>query len=234
MTKKEEKAAEVLANKRTAFVRRVATLTGHVMKRIPAAEMNAAFSANKTADQFALSIAIREPVGAALHTDKEIAVRHAAVEAEKVIERVRKDLEAHGWDRNAAAPYPWRQHGFAADTARNKSNLYSSLTKAATDGYQSSRMNNEPYIVVMDEAGCARFTEQNERSAAMYYDAFIVKMVAKVGECDGATIEGSHVWSFSILTVTKGATVERWKTQQITNYSKLGLAYPQWPSRIIK
>jgi hypothetical protein len=31
--------------------------------------------------------------------------------------------------------------------------------------------------------------------------------------------------------VTKGGTVERWKTQQIVNVSRLGKLFNQWPTR---
>jgi hypothetical protein len=50
-----------------------------------------------------------------------------------------------------------------------------------------------------------------------------------------ASITGTHIWGHSVLTVTlPNGTVERWKTQQIVNQSKLGLLFNQWPSRKMK
>jgi hypothetical protein len=236
MTKKAENAARIAEAKWQAFARKVRTLTGHVATRLKAAELRAGFDAGKTPEAVAAEIASREPVGLALHPGKAEAVRKAGEGARAYVEKVREDLIAHGWDLYAAAPYPWRLDGIAADVARYKHNEYSGLTKPdPAKGYQSRRPNNDPLIVVMDPEGVERFVQRQEETAALYYDAFIVKMVAKVGEATEAAIEGSHVWSHSFLTVTlKDGTVERWKTQEITNYSKYGLAYPQWPSRKVK
>lgn len=235
MTKKEEKAIAVREAKMSAYVRKVDTLTGHVARRVKLSAKVAAFDSGKTAEAFAAEIATAEPVGQALHAAKADAVSDAGSDARQYADKVREDLLAHGWDINAAAPYPWRKDGYAADAARHKHNTYSRLTQSdPAKGYQRNGMNNEPRFVVMSDTGVARFVEDAERNAALYYDAFIVKMVAKVGECDSAEISGSHVWSHSILTVTKGASVERWKTQQIVNTSKLGLRFPQWPSRLMK
>lgn len=236
MTKKAEKAAAVLANKLMAFNRRVTTLTGHVADRIPADERTAAFNANKTAEEFAAEVATREPVGAALFAAKAEAVEFAAEEARKEVAKVREQLIAGGWNLTEIAPHPARdiRYTTAGEKMAKKRAAFSDLTKAdPAKGYQRTAP-GEPYIVVMDDDRVARHVERAASEAALYYDAFIVKMVAKVGECDGAAIQGSHVWSHSILTVTKGATVERWKTQQIVNYSVYGRPYLQWPSRLLK
>ena len=235
VTKAEENRQRIAANKLAAFERKVCTLTGHVMRRIPAKELHEAFAEGKEAEVFAAEIASREPVGRALHLGKADAVADAAKQARETVEKVRADLEANAWDIHAAAPYPYRGHGYAAEMARAKANRYQRLSKDDPAlPYQGSRP-GEPRIVVMSDEGIASFVEGAERGAATYYDAFIVKMVAKVGEAQDATIDGSHVWSHSILTVTlKDGTVERWKTQQIQNYSKLGFPFPQWPSRKLK
>lgn len=233
MTKAEENRLRIREDKANAFARKVRTLLGHVI--VDNATLRAAFDAGKEAEPYAASVAAKEPVGAALHDKKADAVKSAGEDARAYVGKVREDLIKHGWDLNAAAPYPYREHGYKADAAKLKHNNYSRLTTSdPAKGYQSRRMNNDPHFVIMDDASVERFVEQAERAAAMYYDAFICKMVAKVGVCDGATCEGNHVWSHSILTVTKGETVERWKTQQIINVSKLGLHFPQWPSRLMK
>jgi hypothetical protein len=69
----------------------------------------------------------------------------------------------------------------------------------------------------------------------MQYTAFIQKLEGKVGAHTAAALDGSHVWGFSILTVTKAdGTVEKWKTEQIINVSVLGKVFNQWPSRKVK
>lgn len=236
MTKAQEKAARVLADRRAAFARKVITLLGHVGGRVAAATLDDAFAAGTLPETLAASIAAQEPVGRALHPGKAEAVKAAGERAQRTVDRIREALTEHGWDINSAAPYPWRLHGFEADAAREKSQLYGRVTKDdPAKGYQSRGANNEPHFVIMDPKGIANFINWREREAATYYDAFIVKMVAKVGEVRDAAIEGSHVWSFSILTVTLAdGAVERWKTQEIENYSKYGLPFPQWPSRKMK
>jgi hypothetical protein len=233
MTKAEENRLRIREDKANAFARKVRTLLGHVS--VDNSTLRAAFDAGKEAEPYAAEVAAKEPVGAALHDKKADAVKSAGEDARVYVGKVREDLIKHGWDLNAAAPYPYREHGYQADAKKLKHNNYSRLTTSdPAKGYQSRRMNNDPHFVIMDDASIERFVEQAERAAAMYYDAFICKMVAKVGVCDEAKCEGNHVWSHSILTVTKGSTVERWKTQQIINVSKLGLHFPQWPSRLMK
>jgi len=78
------------------------------------------------------------------------------------------------------------------------------------------------------------FIAMYRADAAAQYDAFVLKLVGKVGPCISATLDGNHVWGYSILTVTKTNTTERWKTQQIVNTSKLGKLFNQWPSRRMK
>lgn len=239
MTKKAEKAAQVRANKLAAFNKRVSTLTGHVAGRIPADERTAAFDANKTADEFAAEVAAREPVGAVLHAAKAEAVAYAAEEARKEIAKVRDELIAGGWNLTVVAPHPARdvRYTTAGERATAKRQRFADLTKSdPAKGYQRTAP-GEPYFVIMDDDRIARYVERAEREAAMYYDKFIVKMVAKVGPCLDARIEGSHVWSHSILTVVlpgQPVRYQRWKTQQIVNYSVYGRAYLQWPSRIVK
>jgi hypothetical protein len=229
MTKAQEKAARILEDKRIAFVKKVQRLTGHLVgQRMNIAAANEAFTAGVTADAYAAQIASMEPVGKALHPSKVEAIQHANAEARKIIERVRADLEKNDWNIKIAAPTSrdcWA-HDYKSKQA--KRNLYSSLTRDV-DYYK------QPGIVAMNDQDCARFIANAETDAALQYDMFICKMVAKVGDVTNATIEGTHVWGYSFLTVTKtDGTKEVWKTQQITNYSVYGLPYLQWPSRVVK
>jgi hypothetical protein len=88
---------------------------------------------------------------------------------------------------------------------------------------------------VRDEQKVADFIEAAKLAANNHYTSFIQKLEQKVGEHAAASLEGNHVWSSSILTVTKvDGSTEKWFTQQIMNVSKLGRPYPQWPSRKVK
>jgi hypothetical protein len=232
-TKKEAKAAQVLENKRIAFFKKVQSLTGHVFDRTKRSTIQKAFEAGQTADECAVEIVNQEPVGAAVHAVKVQAVDYAEKMARQTVERVTKELAEHGGDMNAYAPYPYGSgYGYQTDVAKAKHNLVSSLTESdPSKGYQVRSTRNTPYFVVICEKDVERFVQRAREEAALQYDAFICKMVAKVGECVSAKLEGSHVWGHSFLTVEKEDGVEVWKTQQIVNQTKYGNPYYQWPSR---
>lgn len=245
-TKKEIKAAEVLANRRAAFERKVRSLLGHVGFKLKRSEIDAEFakadqySYSEVAEAFAARVASREPVGHVIHKQKAEAVAHAEEGARKYAEKVLRELAEAGGDQNAYAPYP-RSRGWsmtpAEEAARDKHNFVGRITKAdESKGYQSySTDPGKPYYRVPDERAVEKFIDEARVSAAMQYDMFICKMVAKVGEVDTAAIEGSHVWAESYLTVEKpDGSSQIWKTQQIVNYTKYGKPYYQWPSRIVK
>jgi len=251
-TKAATKAAEVEARRQEQFDAKVRRLTGQtVSKRLAKADILVAYHAGLTAEDFAAQVAAREPVGRVVHPLKADAVKDAGDRARATIERVRVGLDEAGWAINVAAPYPPRSmSAWSADyrTISAKASLYRKLTKedeAATrawhDAAPEAEEDRRAYfragrqeIVRMSERGMDRFIARAEEVAALEYDAFICKLVAKVGDCDDADLQGSHVWGHSILTVRKGDEIERWKTQQIWNYSKLGNPYPQWPTRIVK
>lgn len=242
-TKAQIEAARVLENRRAAFAKRVRNLLGHVGQRTAQSLLDARFDAMSPADQveygpkadaLAAELASVEPVGRALHPQKVDAVRSAREDAERVIERVRKELEAAGWNIDAVAPYPnsFRTGRDEYKRMSAKRSLFSSLTERQNPG---SYKREDEKLVKMSEDGIARFISNSEQDAALQYDAFICKMVSKVGDVADAEIAGEHVWSHSILTVTKqDGSVERWKTQQIVNYSVYGRPYLQWPSRKVK
>lgn len=233
MTKKEIHEQEQKAKRFASFSNRVNNLLGHVSSRIPASKMKEAFDNRQEAEAFAADIARLEPVGAALHELKGDAVAAASKEAVDFIEKVRKELEEANWDINVAAPYPRYNDYSNYKVMREKHNTYLRLSEYVDPCY-TARMGDKPHIVKMSEKGMEMYINQREQAAAIYYDAFIVKMVNKIGDCDKVSVEGNHVWSFSMLTVNKGDNVEFWKTQQIYNCSKFGVYFPQWPSRQVK
>ena len=233
MTKAQEKAARIEADRRTAYAAKVGRLTGQlVYNRLPGAEVMAAHDAGKTAEDFAAEVASREPVGRAVHALKAAAVQRAGVEAAAQAERMYQMLEAAGWNLDVVAPRPTSGMGrerYRAASARNQ--VFSSVTRPAA----TSRRWGEPDIRVASPEDVARFIARAERDAATEYDAFICKLVAKVGDVVDASLEGDHVWSRSTLTVTlPSGAVQRWMTQQIVNVSVLGLLFNQWPTRLMK
>ncbi len=177
-------------------------------------------------------INLKHPVAMAIEPLRAAALARAKKDAEETIAEVRSDLEANGWDCAKAAPYPGNDlHRSAWHVAHYKYSLYNSVVKFD----QSSWRHGEPHICKMDAKRVAKFVEDRQKSAGWDYDAFVVKLCKKIGDCKTASIDGDHVWSYSFLTVGKAAgVVETWKTQQITNVSVNGLYFNQWPSRLMK
>lgn len=176
------------------------------------------------------------PVALAVEPLRQDAMQRAQDFAQRIIDKTREELEAHGWDRQAAAPYP-KAHA-PGDYHANKrkydrcQNLASSVK---VPGAFASRSFGAPDPCEMDAAKCERFIKGAREDASAQYDAFICKLISKVGDCTAATLDGSHVWGYSTLTITKAdGAVERWKTQQIVNVSKLGKLFNQFPTRLIK
>lgn len=170
------------------------------------------------------------PVEAAVLPIKVDAIERAEQEARRIIERYTELLAENGMDAEKVAPYPRNAYSNRYHVERGRYYLVCSLTKSI----QSTHRINEPRIVQMDPAGCERFVAQSRQAAAEQYDAFVAKLIKKIGDCDAADLTGNHVWGYSVLTVTKGEAIERWKTQQIVNVSKLGKLFNQWPTRKVK
>lgn len=170
---------------------------------------------------------------------KEDAIERARQEALKEIEQVKEALAEHGGDINAAAPYPRSMSGFGSIqyyVARLRHNRFHSVT-VSDPAHGTYQRNNGigPYYVVIDEERAARYVEQRKKDAALDYDAFVRKLVAKIGPVKKARLIGNHVWSYSTLVVEKaGKITEAWKTQQIVNTSKHGKLFNQWPTRKMK
>lgn len=172
----------------------------------------------------------REHIEGAVAHLKDDAVARAEQEAVKVIKIVAKDLEAHGMDMNKAAPYPRQVRTGDDERAVSKHQLYSHLVKSVGYSYGGG-----PRIVEMSDTMSARFIERAKEDAAAQYDAFVNKLIEKIGAVASAKLEGDHVWGFSYLTVTlPDGSKEVWKTQMIVNVSKLGKLFNQFPTRRMK
>lgn len=180
----------------------------------------------------AFEIYTATPVGRAVEPIKTEAIERARKEAAARVERVIADIAANGWDLQIVAPYPnsWNLSRNAYLEGKRKYDLYRAFVRHVA----GVRGMKDPEIVVRADDKIAKFIEDCAEAAAVQYDMFAAKLVNKIGEHSDATITGSHVWGYSILTVTTPSGVQRWKTQQIINVSKLGLLFNQWPSRKIK
>lgn len=175
------------------------------------------------------------PVGKAAAPLLNDAMESAEKDAREYIDYLMPQIEAAGWDLNVVAPYP-NSHSSKEDyrKALAKRTIFSILTKPRA-GSPSSYRRGEPQFREPCAEGVARFIENEKRDAAFNYEAFQYKLVDKIGECETATLDGNHVWSFSVLKVVKaGGVIENWKTQQIVNRSVYGLRFNQYPSRKVK
>lgn len=176
------------------------------------------------------------PIEAAVAPLKNDAMDAAEQYARKLIEKVREQLKAVDGDMEKAAPYPDSLHAsrIVYLAGIQKRTLFSKLTKTDEKKPHTYRP-HEPNYVVMDSNKVAKFVKEAREDAAAQYEAFIAKLVGKIGDTTEATLRGNHVWSFSFLDITKAdGTKETWKTQTIINVSKLGKVFNQWPSRKMK
>ena len=162
---------------------------------------------------------------------KVVAIERAEKEAKELIIRCTKILKDNGFDLNKVAPYPsYKLNRNDYDIASSRYKLFRMFTRT-----RPYRKMNEPEICVIDVNLIKKFIELSKEDASAQYDAFVAKLICKIGKVSEAKLTGNHVWSFSILTVTKAdGTVENWKTQMIVNVSKLGKLFNQWPTRKVK
>jgi hypothetical protein len=164
------------------------------------------------------------PIAAAVEPQRAAAIAATMKGAADLVATMTAEMEAAGMNMEAVAPRPrnnmsargWK----AAETTRARYTLIFSV--GAGD------------IATLDAAKVEKFTAAALARANDDYDAFIAKLVEKVGACDSAVLSGDHVWSKSSLTVTKGETVEVWTTKRILNVSVNGNLFNQWPTRKAK
>lgn len=163
---------------------------------------------------------------------KADAIARARQEAEKFVSTVEEKLREFNFDANAFAPYVPLNH---RDYTKNRERREVVSMFCVTDPTKpNTHRSQDPRYVVMSEDKIAHYIKMSEAEAAANYDAFVLKMIAKIGAIDSATITGNHIWGYSVLTVKKGDVIENWKTQMIVNVSKLGKLFNQWPTRLMK
>lgn len=177
----------------------------------------------------------KTPIAQAVEPLRASAMQRAAEYADKVANEIVSNIEAHGWDVEKAYPYPKSGVGRAQyAVAKVRYDMARYLTKTDTTKHTRSRHFGEPHFVVHNPERVAMFIEQARDNASRTYDAFIAKLVNKVGDHQRAELVGNHVWGYSTLTVLTPNGEQRWKTQQIVNVSKLGKVFNQWPTRLLK
>lgn len=178
-----------------------------------------------TPNKYCSQAELQHPVAVAVLPLRADAIKFARKYARLQVAEVRRELAKVGNDLKKAAPWSGGMDGY------ERYSLFTRLTKWR----KSSITGHEPCLVDVKTALVSRFLRDAGEAAADQYDRFVKKMIDKVGPAKKAVLEGNHVWGYSYLTVTKrDGAIEIWHTRQITNVSKLGLHFPQWPSRKVK
>lgn len=141
-------------------------------------------------------------------------------------------LVDNDWNINMIAPRP--NYNDSNETHRAKSakrNFIERITKRDHNRF----ITKGPDIVSKSEEGIERLMKEVADMASEQYIKFVAKLEAKIGSYEDASMEGNHIWGFSIITVQKAdGSIEKWKTHTITNYSKFNLAFAQYPSKKMK
>jgi len=207
-----------------------------------ASEKAAAILASKIAKEAA---AVKElarinahPIATVVEPLRAASIERAKQAAQGQIDRVLDALAKADWLINVYAPYP--SYGTYSSKADYRQKMaLRSFVMMITDNVPGQdrllRHDSKAIKVAPSAKGHEIVLKQAAMQASADYDAFIAKMVNKIGGCVSATLIGEHVWGFSQITATlDDGSVEKWKTQMICNYSVYGKAFNQWPSRKVK
>jgi hypothetical protein len=157
----------------------------------------------------------------------------AAVEAtHEVIANIKTKLETAGWDLNVAFPRPGINASRATYMALKAAHDYA---RSLVSPVKCSRKPSEPFMVTWCEEGVSRAIKNAADDAAFQYEAYVVKLIKKVGACDSAVMGYMNgVWHDSNLVVIKGDAKEVWNTKCIVNRSVYGKVFNQFPTRLRK
>jgi hypothetical protein len=171
------------------------------------------------------------PIHAAIAPQKDASVAHAMeYTRERLLKFAAQFPVGSNLCDNAPRANSWQDGHKTYQEKQARRALATRVLTFAPVGY----MPHAPLIVTgLNEEGIERLCDEAGDEAAASFDAYVAKLTAKVGQCDHASVDG-WLWQSSILRVVKGATVERWNTQQILNFSVYGKAFNQWPTRLLK
>ncbi|QPI17949.1 hypothetical protein POP12_157 [Pectobacterium phage POP12] len=175
------------------------------------------------------------PVALAVEPLRADAMDKAEKAARVRVADVIAELKENDMDAQVTAPYPMSGFG-RADYAEKKGHYSFVRMLTSRDPERTvvcPRMNDPEYRIENQEA-VEHFVNRCREMASESYDAYICKLIGKIGDADKAELSGNFIWNESVLTVTKGEEVSRWKTQMIVNVSKLGKLFNQFPTRKMK
>lgn len=168
------------------------------------------------------SLSLNTPVAIAVRALREEAIEQAKERCLENITLIHKVLDKAGWNKQ--------------EVADKYSDWIANITRPAN----ADELPEVPsYMLVNHRKPCAdreqAYIGRAVEMAAFEYDMFVWKLNEKIGAHKAASLEGSHVWAESTLTITKDDdSEEKWKTKSIINYSKYGNPFNQYPTRLIK
>jgi len=174
------------------------------------------------------------PIEEAVRPLKADAMDRAEKYARAVIADVAAQLKAADNDLEKCAPYPSSIGCGSRAEYMSKLAKYT-LFRNLTTSRVSCRNMHDPNFADMNSNYKAKFIKEAREDAALQYEAYVIKLIKKIGQTTSATLEGNHVWAHSILRVVNvtGET-QNWKTKMIINQSKLGKVFNQFPTRKVK
>lgn len=178
-----------------------------------------------------MEIQMTNPIQTAVEPLKVEAIAKAEQFANQQVERVIKELAEAGNDLEICAPFPKNCYSNDYFNAKANYQLFYSICKTRKGSYSMK----EPRFADVNNEYVVRFVTNAKRNAAAQYDAFVAKLIQKIGETIQADLTGNHVWSYSFLNVVKAdGSKECWKTHMILNVSKFGKVFNQFPTRKMK
>ena len=178
-------------------------------------------------------------IAAAVAPSKDAAVAHAVKTAREYIVRVLAELAAADWNIDNIARQPNSMTDGKTtyrhlNAVRGRFLVLTTRDRARLDAEGLANKFRAPTYVMRAIHAEEAFVLAAAAMAAEAFDAFVAKLVLKVGEGVTAAKLDGHTWSGSVLTIAKGEAVEFWNTKQIINFSVYGKAFNQWPTRKVK
>lgn len=163
---------------------------------------------------------------------KQDAIDAAVKFMEMRIEKIYRELGVVDWDINEYAPRANYHDGDKVHREKTaKRALVERIVKRNHDRYISKGVD----IVEKDDKGVERLLKIIADDAGISFDKYVAKLVSKVGVYKDAELTGNYLWNYSVIRVEKeDGSYENWQTKAITNYSKFGLAFNQFPTRKVK
>lgn len=132
------------------------------------------------------------------------------------------------WDLNKIAPYRSRARSYEEQERA----FYERITERVGGGVMSFKDLEKEDIRTPYPDGVKRFIDEAVKTAEANFDAFILKMVQKIGKpVKEAKMTGS-IWTNTKLTVVTDDDEEQiWTTKVIINFSKYNKMFNQFPTR---